>query len=159
MNKPETIQMTLEVMNRAPADAVSTAWREIISNKADSRLTQPAEDLDEVKERGWTALEIIGEAIEQNPTTGQMRSLIAFLAGAYNGSDYPFDLTEHRGLVTRLANACPDYLYYDRLGIREVHHHLSGGDRAVHAWRERVGLHPTPRLSEQRLEASTSPLL
>jgi len=153
MDQQPTIQMTLEVTNRAQADAVSAAWREIISNQADPRLTQPAEDLDEVRERGRIALQTIQEAIEQNPTTGQVRRLIRFLAGVYNGTDYPFDLTELRGLDTRLANACLDYLNYDRLGIREVHHHLAGGDKALHAWRKDIDLHPVPRLNERRLAA------
>lgn len=150
MDQRETIEMTLQVTSREQADAVSAAWREIITNEASPRLTQPAEDLEEVKERGRLALETIEKAIEQNPTTGQVRRLITFLAGVYNGSDYPFDLTELRALDTRLANACLDYLNYDRLGCREVHHHLSGGDRALHAWRKSIGLLPTPRLSERR---------
>lgn len=153
MDHTPTIQMTLEVTSREQADAVSAAWREIISNQADPRLTQPAEDLEEVRERGRIALQTIEEAIVQNPTTGQVRRLIQFLAGVYNGSDYPFDLTELRGLDTRLANACLDYLNYDRLGIREVHHHLSGGDKALHAWRQDIDLHPVPRLNERRRNA------
>ncbi len=71
MERSQTLQMTLEVMNQEQADAVSAAWREIITNKAHPRLTQPAEDLDEVKERGRTALQTIEEAIRQNPTTGR----------------------------------------------------------------------------------------
>lgn len=153
MDQNQTIQMTFEVTSRAQADAVSAAWREIISNQADPRLTQPAEDLEEIRERGRVALQTIQEAIEQNPTTGQVRRLIKFLAGVYNGSDFPFDLTELRGLDTRLANACLDYLNYDRLGIREVHHHLAGGDKAVHDWRKDIDLHPVPRLNERRLAA------
>jgi hypothetical protein len=149
----QTIQMTLEVTSREQADAVSAAWREIISNQADPRLTQPAEDLEEVRERGRIALRTIEEAIEQNRGTGQVRRLIQFLAGVYNGSDYPFDLTELRGLDTRLANACLDYLNYDRLGIREVHHHLSGGDKALHGWFKDIDLHPVPRLNDRRFEA------
>ena len=33
---------------------------------------------------------------------------------------------------TALANACLDYLNYDRLGLAEVHKHLTYGDRALH---------------------------
>jgi hypothetical protein len=43
-------------------------------------------------------------------------------------------LTELHGLDTALANACLDYLNYDRLGIKEVHKHLSNGDRDLHRW-------------------------
>lgn len=152
MHHHETIELTLQVMNREQADAVSAAWREIISNEADSRLTQPAEDLEAVKERARVALQTIQETIERNPTTGQVRRLITFLAGVYNGSDYPFDLSELRGLDTRLANACLDYLNYDRLGLREVHHHLSGGAQALHNWRRDIGLDPVPRMNDRRRE-------
>lgn len=59
-----------------------------------------------------------------------------FFAGVYNGQDYPFDLTELRGLDTKLANACLDYLNYGRRGITEVHKHLANGDRDLHRWLE-----------------------
>ena len=52
-----------------------------------------------------------------HPTTGQGGWLVRFLAGLYHGAEYPFDLSELRGLDTRLANACLDYLNYDRLGF------------------------------------------
>ena len=63
-----------------------------------------------------------------------------FLAGVYNGQDYPFDLTEFRALDTELANACLDYLNYDRLGAKEVHRHLANGDRDLHRWIEDYGI-------------------
>ncbi|EQD69869.1 hypothetical protein B1A_06596, partial [mine drainage metagenome] len=75
-----------------------------------------------------------------HPGTGQARRLVKFLAGVYNGEDYPFDLGELRALDTALANACLDYLNYDRLGKREVHKHLKSGDRDLHRWFERYDL-------------------
>lgn len=55
-----------------------------------------------------------------------MRSRVPVtVAGVYNGSDFPFDLTDLRALDTALANACLDSLNYDRPGRREVHRHLS----------------------------------
>ena len=68
-------------------------------------------------------------ANEDHPTTGSARRLVRFLAGVYNGQVHPFDPTELRGLDTSLANACLDYLNYDRLGHREVPKHLSNGER------------------------------
>jgi hypothetical protein len=62
----------------------------------------------------------IETAIRQNPTTGQAGRLVRFLAGVYNGQDYPFDLTDLRALDTRLANACLDYLNYDRNVRRSI---------------------------------------
>jgi Ribbon-helix-helix protein, copG family len=44
-------------------------------------------------------------------------------------------------------------LNYDRLGKREVHHHLSGGDRELARWIENCGLEPALRLGEEQAEA------
>jgi hypothetical protein len=86
------------------------------------------------------ALVVIESAINDHPTTGGARRLVRFLAGVYNGQDYPFDLTELRGLDTKLANACLDYLNYDRLGITEVHKHLANSDRDLHRWLEQYAI-------------------
>jgi hypothetical protein len=91
-------------------------------------------DVTAITRRGLEALKVIEAAIKSHPTTGGVRRLVKFLAGVYNGQDYPFDLTELRGLDTTLANACLDYLNYDRLGIKEVHRHLDNGDTDLHRW-------------------------
>jgi len=67
---------------------------------------------------------------------------VRFLAALYNGYEYAFDLIDLRALDTRLANACLDYLNYDRLGKQEVHHHLVGGERELHHWIEPYGIQP-----------------
>jgi hypothetical protein len=63
-------------------------------------------DLAAIRIRGMTALQEIEKAINDHPNTGGAKRLVRFLAGVYNGQDYPFDLTELRGVDTRLANAC-----------------------------------------------------
>lgn len=68
--------------------------------------------------------------------------LVWFLAGVYTSSEYPFDPTELRALDCRLANACLDYLNYDRLGRREVHSHLSSGDVELQQWIDYYDLRP-----------------
>ena len=92
-------------------------------------------------------------ALEAHPGTGQAGRLVRFLAGLYNGEEYPFDLTELRALDTELANACLDYLNYDRLAKREVHHHLSGGDRELRRWFRDYGIEPALRIGERQAEA------
>ena len=106
------------------------------------RMDTLARDEGEIVRRAMAALEKIEAAIEAHPGTGQARRPVKFLAGVYNGEDYPFDLTELRALDTELANACLDYLNYDRLGKREVHKHLKNGDRDLHRWLERYDLLP-----------------
>ena len=43
-----------------------------------------------------------------HPTTGSAKRLVRFLAGVYNRQDYPFDLSELRGLDTELSNGDQD---------------------------------------------------
>jgi len=102
-------------------------------------------DIAAITYRALEALKVIETAIKSHPTTGGARRLVKFLAGVYNGQDYPFDLTELRGLDTALANACLDYLNYDRLGIKEVHKHLSNGDTDLHRWLAEYGIEPAKR--------------
>ncbi len=65
-------------------------------------------DLAAIKIRALLGLQAIEKAINEHPTTGGAKRLVRFLAGLYNGQDYPFDLSELRALDTVLANACLD---------------------------------------------------
>jgi hypothetical protein len=152
-HRPSKIEVTLQVSNEVQARELDAAWREIISGKKLPRTQALEEDVEALMERARDALEIIERAIREHPTTGQAGRLVRFLAGVYNGSDYPFDLTDLRALDTQLANACLDYLNYDRLGKREVHHHLVGGDRALHQWIKDSGIEPALRLDKHQAEA------
>jgi hypothetical protein len=116
-------------------DEIDRAMIEIVAGGR-PRMDAMDRDLAAIELRAMAALQTIENAINDHPTTGQARRLVLFLAGLYNGQDYPFDLTELRGLDTKLANACLDYLNYDRLGIKEVHKHLANGDRDLHRWLE-----------------------
>jgi len=140
--------LNLQVSNEAEARELQEAWEEIVSGKKLSRAEALEHATETVMERARLALEIIETAIRDNPTTGQAGRLVRFLAGVYNGEDYPFVLTELRALDTELANACLDYLNYDRLAKREVHHHLAGGDRALHGWMKDYGVEPPPHLTQ-----------
>jgi hypothetical protein len=97
-------------------------------------------ELSAITRGAMEALRVIETAIRRNPTTGQAGRLVRFLAGVYNGYAYPFDLTDLRALDVGLANACLDYLNYDRLGRREIHHHMSGGERDLHRWIQEYGI-------------------
>jgi hypothetical protein len=141
-SEPAQISLKMTVRNQAQARELDMAWREIISGERLARTEVLENDTQAIMDRAQEALQIIETAIGNNPTSGQARRLVGFLAGVYNGSDYPFDLTDLRTLDTRLANACLDYLNYDRLGKREVHHHLTGGDRRLHQWLEDYGIKP-----------------
>lgn len=101
-----------------------------------------------IKHRAMVAIDTISSSIEHHPETGQSRRLVKFVAGCYNGDDYPFDLTNLRALDTALAQACLDYLDYDRLGVLEVHHHLPGGERMLRRWIHDYGLRMASYLKE-----------
>jgi len=150
---PEKIEVTLQVLNQVQAQELRDAWHEIVTGRKLARAEAIDHGTEAIMERARTALQIIETAIREHPTTGQAGRLVRFLAGVYKGSEFPFDLTDLRALDIELANACLDYLNYDRLGKREVHHHLAGGDRELHQWLRDYGIEPALRLSERQEEA------
>lgn len=80
-----------------------------------TRLTLLEQEIEAIEVRGLTGLGIILGSIADHPGTSQTRRLVRFLVGLYDGSCFPFDLSDLRGLDTVLANACLDYLNYDRV--------------------------------------------
>jgi hypothetical protein len=122
-------------------DEFDRAMMEIIAGER-PRMDALDRDLAGINTRAMVALADIEKAINDHPTSGQAKRLVRFLAGMYNGQDYPFDLSELRGLDTKLANACLDYLNYDRLGVKEVHKHLANGERDLYRWLEDYHIKP-----------------
>lgn len=120
-------------------EELEQAWHEIVAGKR-PRMDALNHEIAAITARAMSALRTIEDAIRRNPTTGQARRLVCFLAGLYNGPQYPFDLTDLRALDCELANACLDYLNFDRLARREVHRHLSGGERELHRWIDEYGI-------------------
>jgi hypothetical protein len=146
MTERKPIRVTFDVATDSQAAELNAAWAEIVAGQR-SRLNTAAEDLNEIMERARTALQLITTAIEKNPGTGQSRRLVRFLAGVYNGSDFPFDLTDLRAMDINLASACIDYLNYDRLAKAEVHTHLPGGGKQMQSILHDAGVQPNPRFS------------
>jgi hypothetical protein len=118
----------MTVRDQVQARELDMAWREIISGERLARTEALEHDIQSIMDRAQEVLLTVETAIDKNPTSGQAGCLIRFIAGLYNGYDYPFDLRDLRTLDTRLANACLDYLNYDRLSKQEVHRHLTGGE-------------------------------
>ena len=137
---PQSIELTLQVGNQVQADELQTAWQEIVSGQKTTHAEALEHGAEAIMERARPAIQLIESAIRQGG--GQAAILVRFLAALYNGYEYTFDLIDLRALDTRLANACLDYLNYDRLGKQEVHHHLAGGERELHHWIERYGIQP-----------------
>ena len=146
MTPRKRIQIHFDVATDDQAAELSAAYEEVVSGKR-ARIGAAAEDTHEVMERARSGLQRIVKAIEEHPGTGQTRRLVRFLAGVYNGGDYPFDLTELRALDTDLANACIDYLNYDRLAKAEVHTHLPDGGRQMQWFLAQHRIRPQLHLS------------
>jgi hypothetical protein len=108
-------------------DEFARAMIEIVAGER-PRMNALDRNLAAIKLRAMSALAVSEEAINAYPSAGQTRRLVRFLAGLSNGQDCRFDLTELRGLDTELANACIDYLNFNRPGIKQVHKHLSNGE-------------------------------
>jgi hypothetical protein len=140
------IQLHFDVADETQAAELSAAWEEIVSGKR-TRISTAAEDTNEIMERAMLGLQKIVRAIEEHPGTGQTGRLARFLAAIYNGHEFHFDLTDLRGLDTELANACIDYLNYDRLAKAEVHTHLPDGGRQMQWFIAQHGIRPRLHLS------------
>jgi hypothetical protein len=66
---------------------------------------------------------------------GQAGVIARFLAGLYNGQDYPFDLTELRGLDEDLFERCLAVLRLDNRPAVEVHDYFPAG---AARWQEMI---------------------
>lgn len=137
----DRIELRLTVGSSAEARELDAAWREIVSGQKLPRISAIEQDSEAVMERARVALAKIENALRSS-SGGQSRRLVQFLAAVYNGYDYSFDLTDLRALDTELANACLDYLNYDRLGKVEVHTHLAGGGQQMQRFITEYGLRP-----------------
>lgn len=103
--RPRKIDVTFQVHNEVEARELHEAWEEIVTGKKFSRTDAIEHGIESIMERARTALHTIETAIREHPTSGQSRRLVRFLAGVYNGSDFPFDLTDLRAIDTEFANA------------------------------------------------------
>jgi hypothetical protein len=133
-SQSELLEVCLTVSNAAQARELEAAWREITSGEKLCRAEELEDGLQSIMDRAQAGLLRLETAIDDHPTTQQSGRLVRFIAGLYNGYDYPFDMSELRELDTKLANACLHYLNYDRLGKQEVQHHLSGGEPQLREW-------------------------
>jgi len=110
-----------------------------------TRLTVLEQEFKAIEQRGLVGLAVILDTVRSG-CGGQVAYLVRFLANLYLKYDCPFDLIDLRSLDTALANACLDYLNYDRLGICDLERHLADGGLEVEGWIRDYGY--VPRASE-----------
>lgn len=84
---------------------------------------------DIIETRGAAALQRLFTVA--NGHSGQCRYIARFLLGLYNGTRFPFDLTDLRAIDDALFEDCMVVLRMDaRLTRREVHLYVEGGGKA-----------------------------
>ena len=110
-----------------------------------TRLTLLEQEFTAIEARGLVGLAVILDTLRSSQG-GQAARLVRFLASLYLKYDCPFELTDLRTLDTALANACFDYLNYDRLGVCDMDRHLADGGVEVEGWIRDYGY--VPRASE-----------
>ena len=104
-------------------------WEQILSDE-DAPINQQTRAAQNVRENAMAA----GEAALQRlyglaqGDTGQARVIAQFLAGLYNGTRFPFDLTDLRTLDDALFEDCMALLRMDaRHCVQEVHRNIENG--------------------------------
>jgi hypothetical protein len=113
-SQSELLDVSLTVSNAMQARELEAAWQDITSGEKPYRAEELEDGLQSIMDRAQAALLLLETSIDDHPTSGQSALLVRFIAGLYNGCDYPFDVSELRELDTKLANACLHYLNYDR---------------------------------------------
>lgn len=96
----------------------------------------------EARREAIPALEMIANAIEAYPTSGQIQRLTGFLAAVYNGFVYQFSPKDLRVLDRDLCTACLAVLAYDHFGMEEIHTMGVFSADDLHRWIEREGIEP-----------------
>jgi hypothetical protein len=129
---------------QVPEAAVPVA-EACVEDLMSGRYQRQAQAEQDVVTAGVSALHRLLKRVEDNWHTGQARRIMAFLAGLYNGTDYPFDLTELRAVDRDIAADCLALLTLDTRGIKEVHRYIENGDAKWAAMIEDYGLKPAGR--------------
>lgn len=112
-------------------------WEQILSDETapiNQQVQAAQKASQDVKESGKAALFRLYEFAQGD--TGQCRTIVWFLVGLYNGSAYPFDLTELRGIDDALFEDCMAVLRMDaRHCVQEVHEYFEDGNRK---WKQMI---------------------
>lgn len=94
--------------------------------------------LPEIRRAGEVALrELLPVALSD---TGQSEVIARFLLGLYNGTRFPFDLSEFRRLDRELFNKCQRVLAMDFQPEKEVHQFFDDGSELFESMARTWGL-------------------
>lgn len=119
--------------NLSDADAAAVVAR---FAQRDQEEKEYRAKLPEIRARGEAALRRL-LPIAQN-SSGQCRYVAAFLLGLYNGSRFPFDLTNLRAVDRAIFDDCIAVLQMDAQLLKEVHLYFDDGgavfERLAEQW-------------------------
>jgi hypothetical protein len=108
--------------------------------------------LPEIRTKGEAALRRLLPIAQGN--TGQCRHVAAFLLGLYNGTRFPFDLTDLRAVDGEIFDDCMAVLQMDSQPAKEVHTYFDNGNQVFEQlaqdWRvpDRLKLHEVIRWTD-----------
>ena len=127
---PEMLQITVDVPVEKQ-EQFQRLWMQTLSDE-EAPINQQirAEDAkrEDVLKNGKAALFRLYDVAQGD--TGQCRTIVRFLVGLYNGSAYPFDLTDLRALDHSLFADCMAVLHMDaRHCVHEVHNYFENGEQ------------------------------
>lgn len=127
MNPDDKVSITHEVP-RHLVPAFSDTAREffVISHGGNTSAQRVAEVRARDNDAGLDSLVHLVNVTEGD--SGQCGIIARFLAGLYNGTEFPFDLTELRGLDLDLFEHCLAVLRLDNVPAVEIHKYFPDGD-------------------------------
>ena len=131
LSENDTVTMTLQV----PAgrqDAFFRLWLDFTAS-GDSPQDEAVRARARDEEQGVESLKHLYRIAQGD--SGQCRRVASFLAGLYNGTRFPFDLTNFRGLDGELFEHCMAVLRLDSRPQQEVHMYFEDGGRK---WEEMI---------------------
>lgn len=137
MNPQEFVEVKMQVPKHL-VGAFNQAVREFFVQARGGKTTgQLAEEVRASdRDAGLDSLVHLLQIAEHD--SGQSRTVACFLAGLYNGTDFPFDLTELRGLDADLYEHCLAVLRLDSSPSVEIHQYLPDGTERfrsmIRAW-------------------------
>lgn len=133
------------MMSNHPDPVVRAAFDAMCNERAKRQAERPTIDA--------TGREALGRLFKvAQSDTGQARRVAAFLLGCYNGTRFPFDLTDFRGLDYGLFDDCLAVLRMDYQPRQEVHNYFENGGAKFEQLAKDWGLVDVERM---RLELRT----
>ena len=134
---PKTQAITTHIPEHLVEDFLETNSEFLANARGGKTASQLAAEVRaQDKDQGIDSLAYLLSVAERD--TGQSVVIARFLAGLYNGSDFPFALTELRGVDAELLEHCLAVLRLDSRPTVEVHQYFPDGQarwqRMIESW-------------------------